>query len=242
MMSNKRSERKKVVRRDLKPKTTRLKDIPLGSPMSRLDFGKIADLPTIVRGPGAALPPFKDVRKVHKFRFQVLGSAFKTKSGLTGSQIKGAAAPYSFALNFSIGDCPFNPAGLFDQFRISRIRVRIASSKNTNTTGIGALLYVVKDYDNSNALTSVANAQTYESCTVVRGSDAGEGEQAIFDIIPCIPVSTNAGNMIVPSPWQDLANITNSHYGVKGWYATAATTDPVFDVDAQYWIECTNTQ
>jgi hypothetical protein len=193
-------------------------------------------------GPGMAIPPYKFNEKIHEFRMTVPASAFKTKTNLTGSQIKGAAAAYGFALAWSAVDMPFNFSTLFDQYRLKEVNLVISSSKNTNTTGLGSLLYVVKDIDNSTLFGSAAQAQTYASCTTVRGSDAGEGESLIVHCIPCVPVPSILGSLVLESPWQDLAVNTNTHYGIKGWYATAAATDPVWDVEAQYVIECRNTQ
>jgi len=207
-----------------------------------LEMDRVKSVQYKVIGGSQPVPLFRFTKALHQFRMQVPASAFKVKSGLTGSQIKGAAAAYSFAFNWSIGDLPFNFAGLFDQFRMPKVVLRISASNNTNATGAGARLYVVTDYDNSTALGSAAAAQTYQNCQVIRGSDTGDGESLTVELTPHIPITTNAGNMIVPAPWQDLAVTTNSHYGVKGWYATSALTDPVWDVDAQYWIECMNTQ
>lgn len=193
-------------------------------------------------GPGAAIPPYRFTKEVHHFRMQCLAAAFKTKTNLTGSQIKGAAAAYGFAFGWSIVDLPFNFASLFDQYRITKIVLRITSSRNTNTTGVGSELFVVEDYDNSTLLTSAAQAQTYENCQVVRGSDAGEGESIVITLVPCVPVPSVLGSLVLSSPWQDMSVNNNTHYGVKGWYATVANTDPVWDVDAQYWIECRNQQ
>lgn len=205
-----------------------------------LNFTQKAKLRTL--GSAQAIPPFRFTKEIHRFRMQASASAFKTKTNLTGSQIKGAAAAYGFALAWSAVDLPFNFATLFDQYRLRKIICRITASKNTNTTGLGSLLYVVEDYDNSTLLASAANAQAYENCQVVRGSDAGQGESIVIELIPKIPVPSILGNLVLESPWQDLAVNNNTHYGIKGWYATAAATDPVWDVDAQYWIECRNQQ
>jgi len=194
--------------------------------------------------PSQAMPKFRAPEKVFRFRFETLASAFKTKTNFTGSQIKGAAAAYGFAIGWSLVDLPAAASlvALFDQFRITKIVLRIAASKNTNTTGTGAIIYIVEDYDNSNLLTSVATAQEYQSCQTIHGSDVGEGEGALITLTPCIPIPSILGNEVKPCPWQDCAVTNNTHYGVKGWYATTAVTDPVWDVDAQYWVEFVNTQ
>jgi hypothetical protein len=182
---------------------------------------------------------------LHQFSFQVLAAAFKTKTNLTSSQIKGAAAPYGWALGFSFTDIAASSSlvALFDQFRIKRITVRITASQNTSASGQGTENYIVPDYDNSTLLTSVANAQDYgQACIRVRGSDTGNGESMTMSIVPCVPVASNLGNTVIPAPWQDMAVVNNTHYGIKGWYVSGAVTDPVWDVDAQYEVECINLQ
>jgi len=193
-------------------------------------------------GPMEAIPPYKSNEQICEFRQTVPASAFKTKTTLTGSQIKGASAGYGFALAWSAVDMPGNAAfaELFDQYRLKEVNLVISSSRNTNTTGFASELFVVKDIDNSNLLTSAAAAQSYPSCQTVRGSDVGDSESLIVKCIPCIPVPSILGNMILESPWQDNAVQDNTHYGIKGWYSTTATTDPVWDVEAQYVIEFRN--
>jgi hypothetical protein len=224
--------------------------VPRQRDQRRRESGKNGEMPgrplarALVTGPGRAVPQFPFREKMHSFRFQVLASAFKTKTNLTGSQIKGAAAAYGFAFGWSFVDLPqaANLVALFDQFRIRKVDLRLSSSRNTNTTGVGSILYVVQDYDNSNLLGSVAAAQAYQSCVAVRGSDAGEGESYAITLTPCIPIPSIAGNEVKPCPWQDCAVTTNTHYGIKGWYSTVAATDPVWDVDASYYVDMANTQ
>lgn len=177
----------------------------------------------------------------------VLGGGFFTKTNLAGTggnQIIGAAAAQGNAFNFSIGDIPSiaSYVALFDQFILHKITLRIKASQNTNTTGTGAILYVVCDFDNATLLASAAAAQEYNNLQELRGSDVGNGESLVIDLIPCISLATNTGNVIIPPTWQDVANTTNRHYGVKTWYATSAATDPRWDVEAQYHFGFTNTQ
>jgi hypothetical protein len=207
----------------------------------------IGDMPQarfISIGPSQRIPLFRFQEQVHKFRYQLSASAFKTKTNLTGSQIKGAAAPYGFALAWSLADlgATTNLVALFDQFRITKVIVRITASHNTNATGLASLLYVVADYDNATLLTSVGAAQEYQSCQTLHGSDTGNGDSMVIEIIPCIPIPSIAGNMVSPLEWEDCATTTNTHYGIKGWYQTGAATDPVWDVDAQIHVEFRNTQ
>jgi len=184
-------------------------------------------------------------REVHTFYFQCLGGSFIRKTNLTGSQIKGAAAPYGLAFGWSASDLPLATTlfPIFDQFRIREVHVRIAASRNQNTTGSGAILYVVDDFDNSNLLTSVAGAQGYESCRAIHGSDDGDGEGLYIKLKPSIPIPSLAGNVItVNEQWEDCAVLTNVHYGLKLWYQTVAATDPQWDVDAMFVIDLVHVQ
>jgi len=177
----------------------------------------------------------------------VQGAAFFTKTNLAGTggnQIVGAAAPYGLAFNWSIGDLAeiASYVALFDQFILKKITLRIKASQNTNTTGTGAILFVVCDYDNATLLTSTAQAEAFQNVQELRGSDVGNGESMVIDLTPCISLASNAGNVITPPQWQDMAVTTNRHYGVKCWYVTSALTDPRWDVEAQYHFGFTNLQ
>jgi len=195
-------------------------------------------------GGSQPVPPWKFSRAVFHSTSIVLGNGFNTKTNLTGNQIKGAAAPYALSFAWSIGDLPEIAAytTLFDQFILKRITLRLKASQNTNATGTGATLYVVCDFDNATLLAGVAAAQAYNNLQELRGSDVGNGESMVIEIIPCISEASNAGNVIVPPRWQDMAVLTNRHYGVKCWYNTVALTDPVWDVEAQYHFAFTNLQ
>jgi len=198
-------------------------------------------------GSSQPIPPWKFGRAVFASTTIVQGAAFNTKTNLAGTggnQIVGAAAPYSLAFNWSIGDIPeiASYVALFDQYILRKITLRIKASQNTNTTGTGAILYVVCDFDNATLLASLAAAEAYQNVQELRGSDVGQGESMVVDIIPCISLATNVGNVITPPQWQDVAATTNRHYGVKCWYQTTALTDPRWDVEAQYHFEFTNLQ
>jgi hypothetical protein len=177
----------------------------------------------------------------------VQGAAFNTKTNLAGTggnQIIGAAAPYSLAFAWSISDLAeiASYSALFDQFILKKITLRIKASQNTNTTGTGAILFVVCDFDNATLLASLAAAESYQNVQELRGSDVGNGELMVIDLTPCISLASNVGNVITPPMWQDLAATTNRHYGVKCWYQTTAVTDPRWDVEAQYHFGFTNLQ
>jgi hypothetical protein len=197
-----------------------------------------------VIGSSQPIPKWRFKRAIFHSTSVVLGGGFNTKTNLTGNQIKGAAAPYGLAFAWSIADLPeiASYVALFDQFILEKITLRFKSSQNTNATGAGTTLYVVCDFDNATLLTSAAAAQSYQNLQELRGSDTGNGESLVVTIRPCISLATNAGNVITPPQWQDLAVTTNRHYGVKVWYQTAALTDPVWDVEAQYHFSFTNLQ
>jgi hypothetical protein len=217
--------------------------------MARMNRGmiNIGDAPQArfqMVGPSRTLPGFKFKERVMSVRYQASAGAFLTKTNLTVNQIKGAAAGYGFALAWALVDLGVTTsyAGIFDQFRFSKIICRFSTSRNTNATGLASLLYVVVDYDNSTLIGSVGAAQQYQSCQTVHGSDVGNGESLVVELTPAIAIPAVSGHMIQMGAWEDIASPSNAHFGIKGWYATAALTDPVWDVDAQYWIDFRNTQ
>jgi len=217
--------------------------------MARMNRGmiNIGDAPQArfqMIGPNRTLPGFKFKERMMSVRYQASAGAFLTKTNLTGNQIKGAAAGYGFALAWALVDLGVTTsyAGIFDQFRFSKIICRFSTSRNTNATGFASLLYVVVDYDNSTLIGSVGAAQQYQSCQTVHGSDVGNGESLVVELTPAIAIPAVSGHMIQMGAWEDIASPSNAHFGIKGWYATAALTDPVWDVDAQYWIDFRNTQ
>jgi hypothetical protein len=200
-----------------------------------------------VIGSSQPIPRWSFKRAIFRSTSVVAGSAFNTKTmlaGTGGNQIIGAAAPYGLAFAWSIGDLPeiASYQALFDQFILEKVTLRIKASQNTNTTGTGAILYVVCDFDNATLLTSQAAAESYQNVQELRGSDVGQGESLVVDLTPCISMASNAGNVITPPMWQDMAVLTNRHYGVKCWYQTTAVTDPRWDVEAQYHFAFTNLQ
>jgi hypothetical protein len=200
-----------------------------------------------VIGSSQPIPKLRFNRAVFHSTALVQGSAFNTKTNLAGTggnQIIGAAAPYGLAFAWGIGDIAeiASYSNIFDQFILKKITLRIKASQNTNTTGTGAILYVVCDFDNATLLTSLAAAESYQNVQSIRGSDVGNGESLDVTITPCISLASNAGNVITPPMWQDVAVTTNRHYGVKCWYQTTATTDPRWDVEAQYHFAFTNLQ
>jgi hypothetical protein len=146
---------------------------------------------------------------------------------------------------FSLGDLDSSTefTGLFDQYRIECVCFRLIPMQNaiglsTNSTTTTVTPYVVVDYDDNNALTSAAQARSFESCIIV---PPGVGCARQFK--PRIAVSAYTGSFggfaNLSAQWLDAASPTIQHYGVKLFIpgATAAQTQlQSWTVEREYWI------
>jgi hypothetical protein len=108
----------------------------------------------------------------------------------------------------------------------------------TNSTTTNVTPYVVVDYDDNNALTSAAQARSFESCIIVP-----PGRECTRQFKPRMAVSAYAGafgSYANTSPmWIDAASTGVAHYGVKLYLpgATAAQTLlQSWTVEREYWI------
>jgi len=204
----------------------------------------------VIIGSGEHIPQWR-FKRAYLFNSSiVLGGSFTTKVGLTGNTIAGAASAYGGAMAFGIQDLPdiSSYTALFDQFIITRIVLRVKALQVIGGGGGGAsttganVLYVVIDYDNNTALASRAAALVYNPVQEVRTSGAGFGESLTIDFVPALSIPGVLGNSIVGPRWQDVAVQGNKHSGVKFWYQTGATTDPQYDIEAQYHYGFANFQ
>jgi len=201
-------------------------------------------------GPAEHVPRFNFKATAFFSSSVVRADKFNTKTNTNGSgQIIGATSNVGNAFAFSIGDIPEIEASttagylaLFDQFILLKVVLRIKSVGDSGNT-TAPMLYVVCDFDNATLLTTLDQAEVYNNVQEVRStSGAGYGESIVVTLKPCIGLATNAGNAIIGPQWQDCANSTNRHYGVKTFYLTTAVGDPKFDVDAQYHYGFRNKQ
>jgi hypothetical protein len=200
-----------------------------------------------VAGPMESLPRWRIKPAVFYTSVRVQGGIFNTHTGITGSSlIAGAAAAYGGAMAFALDDTPDAAAyiSLFDQFILYRVVVNIEGASGGTLGGVQKL-YVVVDYDNTTILTSIAAAESYQNCQIIRcfNSDAVRPENLQIDTQLCIDVDAGAGTTIIPANWEDCATAnTTDHMGIKFWYDTAATTNGGWTVSAQYFLGFRNTQ
>jgi hypothetical protein len=148
---------------------------------------------------------------------------------------------YNFQLGFLDNLSPF--VALFDQYRIDAIRFTIVPQNNaiglvTNSTTTLEPLYCVIDYDDSNALTSVAQCREYDNCVILYPA---ESAQRTFQ--PRMALAAYSGGFSsyanVAPTWVDVASASVQHYGVKLFVpqATAAQTLlQSWNVEIEYFI------
>lgn len=198
-------------------------------------------------GPMVSLPRFKVKPAVFYTTVRVQGIVFNTHNGITGgSLISGAAASFGGSMAFALDDTPDSAAyiSLFDQFILYRVVVNIEGA-NGGTLGGVTKLYVVVDYDNTTIPASAEQCESYQNCQIVRcfNSDAVRPESLQIDTQLCVDVDAGGGTTIIPANWEDCAtaNIVD-HMGIKFWYATGATTNGGWTVEAQYFLGFRNTQ
>lgn len=147
--------------------------------------------------------------------------------------------------NFTLGDLD-NAASftaLFDQYRIECVCFKLLPMQNaigltTNSTTTCVTPYVVIDYDDSTALTTAAQARSYESCIIVP-----PGRECTRMFRPRMAMSAYNGAFSgfanVADQWIDAATAGVQHYGIKLFIpgATAAqTTLQSWTVEREYWI------
>lgn len=210
------------------------------------------------KGPMLCLPSFKFKPAVFFTSVRVQGIVFNTHTGITGgSLIAGAAASYGGAMAFALDDCPDSAAyiSLFDQFMLYRVVLQIEGMRaGTSASSSGmSKLYVVCDYDNTTVPASAEQCESYQNCQILRGF-FGERTSGLTQSVPLpdnlqvdtpltVDVDAGGGTTIIPATWEDCAtaNVVD-HFGVKFWYATGATTDAAWTVQAQYFLGFRNTQ
>jgi hypothetical protein len=200
---------------------------------------KLTDNPIEVRRPSpfstiSCAPP--RVSSTFTVRVTTQSSAL-----LTVQPVSAQNPTYSFTL--SDLDSPSEFTGLFDQYRIECVAFRLMPMQNavgltTNSTTTCVTPYVVVDYDDSNALTSAAQARSFESCVIVP-----PGRACVRQFQPRVALAGYTGAFTgyanVSPPWIDAASTTVQHYGIKLYIpgATAAQTQlQSWTVEREYWI------
>jgi len=143
-------------------------------------------------------------------------------------------------LSSYFGLSALNQAGtftaLFDQYRITKVEYWISPRTTAVTTASanpGRLVSVV-DYDDANALTSIAEAMEYQNALVSSGVD---GHYRCFRPHAALAAYTGAftGYQNTASPWIDAASPSVQHYGVK---VIVSPTDAVYTYDITVRLTC----
>jgi hypothetical protein len=109
---------------------------------------------------------------------------------------------------------------------------------STNSTTTCVTPYVVVDYDDASALTSAAQARSFESCIIVP-----PGKECTRQFKPRIAMAAYSGTFTsfanVADQWIDSNSNSVAHYGVKLFIpgATAAQTLlQSWTVEREYWV------
>ena len=137
---------------------------------------------------------------------------------------------------------------LFDQYRIDAVSVQILPNHNSSNVSSSASpipnIYIVKDYDDSNALASLAATLEYGSCKAV--SPVFRAYPPKFSIRPRIltqtyrSASTTGYAPAHSAIWLDNAATDVPHYGSKMWIGTTSdtTTYLSFTFVFTYYLSC----
>jgi len=113
---------------------------------------------------------------------------------------------------------------LFDQYRIVCVKVRFVAQQNALGSAAGGMLYTVLDYDDGSALTSIAQARQYATCTETPPYMSVE---RVF--CPGIQVGADSGGSLVDAvssrnQWLDCGAPAVKHFGVKWALSTSSVT------------------
>ena len=197
---------------------------------------------------------------LHKFTrkcactIDYVGNAGFSNSGSTGQSLSFA---YSLGgtivfigstnvLTAPLGSGDFTT--LFDQYRIDAVSVQILPNHNSATMSATAgpipTLYIVKDYDDSNALPSLAATLEYGSCKAV--SSVFRANPPRFSIRPRIltqtyrSASTTGYAPAHKATWLDSLATDVPHYGTKMWTGVTSDTNTYlsFTFVFTYYLSC----
>jgi hypothetical protein len=138
----------------------------------------------------------------------VMSPAFFTTSGSVPTFT-------AITVSFSQVDQYVSLTNVFDQYRIMEVEIWLIPqiSASVSSSHVGEY-FTVLDYDDSANLTSIGQAQDYESCI---SSPVTYGHYRRFTphAASALYTSTFTGYGNVTSPWIDTASSNVSHYGVK---------------------------
>jgi hypothetical protein len=200
---------------------------------------KLSDNPVEVRRP----TPFSTISRVAPHVSSTYTVRITTQSSalLTVQAVSAQNPTYAFTLNDLDSYAEFT--GLFDQYRIECVAFRLIPMQNavgltTNSTTVCVTPYVVVDYDDTSALTTAAQARSFESCVIVP-----PGTECVRQFQPRVALAgytgTFTGYANVAPPWIDAGSPGVQHFGIKLYIpgAVAAQTQlQSWTVEREYWV------
>jgi len=158
---------------------------------------------------------------------------------LTGS----TTLPTFAASYFYIGavDQVSSLSAVFDQYRIDEIETWIVPRLTSQASASfnNGLLTSVVDYDDANALTTVASALDYTNALTTSGL-MGHYRRFKPHVAEALygGAFTSYGN--VASPWIDFASTGVQHYGLKLAFTVCGSASMVFDMIYRLHFSCRN--
>lgn len=155
-----------------------------------------------------------------------------------GAVVTSVSNPVFFAQSFQLADLDqyTSFSSVFDQYKFNSVEVWIEpQSTNNNYTNTGRFVSVI-DYDDSTALTNIAQAQDYANALVSSGQSSQYRR-----FVPHVAVAeyagtspfTGFGNMV--ADWIDTSSSTVKHFGLKLAFEPVSTAI-TFDLTFRYHI------
>jgi len=184
------------------------------------------------------------------------GSAFANATGTAYAFLSAqAGANGYFVLPFEIGDLDqvTTLAGLFDQYRIDKVEVKLLPESNainevngTAAQDVIPILTAVLDFDDANTPTSLAYTATYDNAQSVVYGQGG----LFITVKPAFTPALYSGGVfdgyeVERAGWVDFSNTSVPHFGIKGSISTlngASTQEVNWYILAKYFISCRNTR
>lgn len=155
------------------------------------------------------------------------------------------STPTFSAYSFSISGLDDSTvlASVFDQYRIRMIEVTAypgASASLVQTNNSSGVTHIVIDYDDTTALTTVAQALDYQNCMVV---PTGNSWKRTF--VPHVAIAAYSGAFTSfandVAPWIDFSSPNVQHYGLK-IANTVSSVSASYNLIVRLFIQCKNSR
>jgi len=147
---------------------------------------------------------------------------------------------YSFSFSLSDLSSYTEWTALYDSYRIDKVDVRIMPGYRTSMPGafVDVTLVTVVDFDDSSALTSLADYFEYSTARFCDPIIPNE-----FSIIPRFCVQSLTGGRITAplGAWIDAANAIEPYYGLK-IFASGTTASALWTVQLNYHLSFRSTR